>query len=146
MPTIEATTQIAAPPDAVTEVLLDADLAPQWTAGLERLEFVSGVPGEAGCVGRAHYRRGRRRSTLVDVLEVVIPQEFYQSRLSGGGIAATVETTLTPVGEGTTEISIRWNGTGTTPLTRLILPLMKRRIARAAADDLASLRQLVEGG
>lgn len=144
MPTVEAATRIGAPPDVVTGVLLDADLAPEWTAGLERLELVDGVPGEAGCVGHAHYRQGGRNYTLVDVLEESIPGEFYRSSISGGGIAATVETTLAAVGDDATAILIRWTGRGTNPLTRVTLPLMKRRIARAAAEDLASLRRLVE--
>lgn len=144
MPTIEAATRIEAPPDVVTGVLLDAGLAPEWTAGLERLELVDGVPGEAGCVGLAHYRQGGRTYTLVDVLEESVPGESYRSHILGGGIAATVETTLAAVGEGATVISIRWIGRGTNPLTRMTLPLMKRRIARAAAEDLASLRRLVE--
>jgi len=144
MPTVETATEIEAPPDVVTGVLLDADLAPQWTAGLERLELVDGVPGEAGCVGHAHYRQGSRSYTLVDVLEESVPGEFYRARISGAGIAATVETTLAAVGEDATSISIRWVGRGTNPITRMTLPLMKRRIARAAAEDLASLRRLVE--
>ena len=144
MPVVEARTRIKAPPERVTSVLLDADLAPEWTAGLERIELIDGVSGEAGCVGHAHYRQGGRDYTLVDVLEEAVPARFYRSRISGSGIAATVETTLTAVGDGATVISIRWTGRGTNPLTRLALPLIKHRIARAAADDLASLRRLVE--
>ena len=53
---MESSIRIGVPPDEVTRILLDADLAPQWTAGLELIE---GEPGQAGSVGHAHYLEGR---------------------------------------------------------------------------------------
>ena len=40
MPTVESSIRIGVPPSEVTRVLLDADLAPRWTTGLERLELI----------------------------------------------------------------------------------------------------------
>lgn len=144
MPSVEATVRIATPPDAVAGVLLDTTLAPLWTAGLERLELVEGEPGEPGCVGHAHYVEGRRRYVLVDVLEQVIPNRRFVSRVTGGGIAAVVQTDLVPVAEGETDLTIRWKGRGTNPLTRLILPMMRRRIRKRTTADLNALKQLAE--
>lgn len=58
MPTVESSIRIGVPPDEVTRILLDADLAPQWTAGLERLELTERELGQAGSVGHAHYLEG----------------------------------------------------------------------------------------
>lgn len=145
MPTVDVTMRIRVPPETVARVLLDAAKAPLWTAGLERLELVSGKPGEAGCVGRAHYLEGGRRYVLEDVLEKVTPNRRYVARVAGGGIVANVETTLDPIGHGETLLTLRWKGRGTNPLTRVLLPFMKRRIARRAGADLCSLRDLAEG-
>jgi hypothetical protein len=86
------------------------------------LELVSGKPGEAGCVGRAHYLEGGRRYVLEDVLVKVTPGRRYVARVTGGGIVADVETTLDPIGHGETLLTLRWRGRGTTPLTKILLP------------------------
>lgn len=144
MPVIERTIRIGVPPEAVARVLLDADLAPQWTAGLERMEVVAGELGQPGCVGHAHYVENGRRYVLEDVLLDVTPNRRYRSRVRGGGIAATIETTLEPVGDGQTRLTLRWSGRGSNPLTLIALLLMKRRIAQRTDADLRSLRRLAE--
>lgn len=146
MPTVELSVRIDAPPEAVTAVLLDADRAPEWTTGLERFDVVEGEPGQVGSIGHAHYVESGRRYTLVDVLEEATPDGHYRSRLTGGGIEATVETTLVPIGETATRLTLRWDGRGTTLLTRLVLPFMKRRIRRRAEIDLAKLARIVAPG
>ena len=142
MSTVETRVDIAAPPEAVASVLLDADLAPLWTRGLDRLELVEGAVGEAGSVGLAHYVEGRRH-TLRDRLISVTPCRHYVSEISGGGLKATVETSLEPFEDGT-RMSVRWVGRGTNFITRLTIPLMKPLISKRSEDDLRSLRRLVE--
>ena len=134
---------IEAPPESVASVLLDADLAPMWTRGLDRLELVEGAIGEAGSVGLAHYVEGRRRYTLRDRLISVTPCRHYVSEITGGGLKATVETTLEPSADGT-RMSVRWIGRGTNLITRLTLSLMTPLISKRSEDDLRSLRRLVE--
>ena len=146
MPTVERSIRIGVPPSEVTRILLDADLAPLWTVGLERLELVEGEPGQAGSVGNAHYLEGGRRHTLVDVLEEVTPGRYYRSQVTGGGITATVKTTLEPVGSDATQLTMRWVGKGTNPFTWAALVLMKRRITQRTESDLKSLRDLAEKG
>lgn len=144
MPTVEVSVLIAADPIAIETVLLDADLAPLWTSGLERLELVHGHAGEAGSVGHAHYREGSRRYLLTDVLEEVEPARRYVSRVSGGGIRARIETLLQPVGKHDTRMTLRWSGRGTNPLTFLVLPFMGRRVRQRSQADLEALKALVE--
>jgi len=144
MPTFEASVLIAAEPTAVETVLLDRDLAPRWTAGLERLELVEGRPGEPGSIGHAHYREGGRRYVLTDVLEEVEPARRYVSTVSGGGIRARVETVLEPVGQHETRMLVRWSGRGTNPVTLLVLPFLRRRVRQRSEADLEALKALVE--
>ena len=143
VPTVETCISISAPPESVASVLLDADLAPMWTRGLERLELVEGAIGEPGSVGVAHYVEGRRRYTLRDRLISVDSCRHYVSEITGGGLEATVETTLEPFADGTL-MSVRWVGRGTTFITRVTLPLMKPLITKRSEDDLRSLRRIVE--
>ena len=143
MTTIEASVEIAAPPSVVSEVLLDIDAAPLWTTGLERVEVIEGSVGEPGCVGHAHYVEGGRRYVLEDRLIEAEPGSHFTSELRGGGLMATVETSLDEIPIGT-RLTIRWRGTGTTVLTRLALPFMGRRVTRRMREDLDALRRLVE--
>jgi len=143
MPTIETRVDIAAPSESVASVLLDADLAPMWTRGLDRLELIEGAVGEAGSVGLAHYVEGRRKYTLRDRLISATPCRHYVSQITGGGLKATVETSLEPLADGT-RMSVRWVGRGTNLITRLTIPLMKPLISKRSEDDLRSLRRLVE--
>ena len=143
MPVVTASVHIAAPPEAVGVVLLDAEAAPLWTADLVRLELIEGKVGEPGSVGHAHYGRGKRSYVLEDRLVSVDPNRRYLSQIVGGGLTANVETTLERTGDGT-NMTITWTGAGTNPTTRLALSLMKRRIARRIRQDLDALCALVE--
>ena len=140
---VEATVEIGATPEAVTAVLLDADLAPQWTSDLERLEVVEGVPGEPGCLGRAHYRQGRRRSVLEDRLVEAVPNRRYRSHIVGDGMEIDVRTELIPIDRGT-RLRLIWDGKASGRLGRIALRAMRARIRRRAIADLRSLQRVVE--
>jgi hypothetical protein len=143
MPTIEESIDISASPSAVSTVLLDVDAAPLWTSGLERLELIDGRAGEPGSVGHAHYVEGSRRYILEDCLVEATPGERFKSKIRGGGLKATVETHLEQIPSGT-RLRIRWSGTGTNPLTKTLLPFLKRQMSRRTREDLQALRNLVE--
>jgi len=68
----------------------------------------------------------------------------YVSRVSGDALTAEVVPTLTPR-DGGTQLELSWTGTGKTPLLRVLLPFMRRKIARQALADLVKLKDLVEG-
>jgi carbon monoxide dehydrogenase subunit G len=135
---------IAATPEQIGAVLHDADAAPRWTEGLERMEVTEGEPGVAGSVGLAHYEEGGRRYTMIDRLLEVDPGRYYRSEITGGGLRAIVETTLEPVAHGT-RVTISWAGRGTNPVTTLLLAFMGSRVRQRALSDLEALRDLVEG-
>ena len=144
MVTVRATVRTTASVDDVVAVILDADLAPLWTDGLERLELVSGIPGEPGCVGKAHYRGSLGRTTVMtDTLEAVDPGRYYRSVVAGGPITATVETFLEPAGSGT-EISILWTGDGSHLVANVTMRMLQRGLQRRVRDDLEALARLAE--
>ena len=143
VPRIEETTDIAASPSAVSDVLLDIDAAPLWTSGLERLELVEGVAGEPGSLGQAHYVEGSRRYVVEDRLIEASPGRHFKSEIRGGGMRATVETTLNEIPSGT-RVTIRWVGTGTNPVTKLMLALLRRQVRKRTREDMHALRDLVE--
>ncbi|MGB2959464.1 MAG: SRPBCC family protein [Bacteroidota bacterium] len=143
MPTIETTVEIVQPPEIVAEAFLDPANAVHWTTDLERLEVISGNPGEVGSAAHLHYAQKGRPHVLVDVLEETVPNQYFRSRVEGGGLKAHVETWLRRRND-RTEVTIRWRGSGTRLVTRLLLPLLRGAIRRRTQSDLATFKKLVE--
>ena len=114
-----------------------------WTRHLEKFEVVRGSIEEPGALARLLFRKKGRRYTLEDELLETEPGRRYQSRVSGHGITAMVETRLEPQDEGT-RIKLAWDGRGTSPLYNLILLLLRRKIRREAFIELADFKKLVE--
>lgn len=131
-------------PEEIMAVILDPEQAVHWTSDLERFEVVSGKPGEVGSTARLHYREGGRAHVMQDTLLEADPLRRYVSQVSGEALSARVETTLAPQQCGGTRVAVRWTGEGKPHFLRLLLPLMRRSIARQAQADLAKLKRLVE--
>ena len=143
MPTIETTVAIARKPQTIAEAFLNPDNAVYWTTDLERFEVISREPGEVGSIAHLHYVQNDRRYVLEDVLEEMIPNQYFKSRVTGGGITAQVETWLREQ-NGSTLVKLRWSGSGTALLTRLLLPFMRGSIAKQTKRELETFRDLVE--
>jgi hypothetical protein len=143
MPTIETSVHIDQPPEIVAQAFMDPSNAPLWTTDLERFEVISREPGEIGSVAHLHYRQGGRSYVMEDVLEEMIPNQYFKSRVSGNGIVASVETWLQMV-DGGTEVRIRWSGSGASLPMRIILTFMKGNIKRQTKLELEKFKALVE--
>ena len=134
---------IARPPEDIARIFLDPEKAPRWNAGLERFEVLSETPGLVGSKARLHFVQGGRRYVMEDELLEVEPERRYLSRVSGDMLEAEIETLLVPTDSGTL-VTVRWTGSGKKPLLRLLLPLMRRSLARQTLADLTKLRELAE--
>jgi hypothetical protein len=143
MPVIEAAVVIKRPPETVAAALLDPETALHWTTDLERFEVISRQPGEVGSVARLHYRQGDQAYMMEDVLEAMIPGQYFKSRVSGQGMTAQVETWLEKVESGTA-MRLRWAGTSSNLLIKLMMNLNRGAILRQTRNELEKFRELVE--
>jgi hypothetical protein len=143
MPTIETSIEIARPPETVAEAFLDPVNATYWEKDLKRFEVISRKPGEVGSLAHLHYVQGGRSYVLEDVLEAMVPNRYFRSKVTGAGLEARVETWLREK-NGHTVVTMRWAGSGTTWVTRLMLPFMRRALVRQTRSELETFKSLVE--
>ena len=143
MITSRSSITIARRPEDIVRIFLDPEKAPLWNTGLERFEVLSETPGLVGSKARLHFVQGGRRYVMEDELLEVEPERRYLSRVSGDMLEAEIETLLVPTDSGTL-VTVRWAGSGKKPLLRLLLPLMRRSLARQTLADLAKLKKLTE--
>jgi uncharacterized protein YndB with AHSA1/START domain len=141
--TIQSSIVIDRPPEEVSRVILDPEKAVLWTTDLERFEVLSQTMGLVGSRARLHYLQKGKRYVMEEVLLAVDPNRRYLSKVSGDAIEAEVETTLVPTNGGT-QVTVRWTGSGRPLLLRMVIPLMRRSIARQSLVDLLKLKGLVE--
>lgn len=141
--TVTASITIECPPWEVAAVLLDPEKAVLWNSDLEQFEVLTEAPGLVGSRARLHYVQNGVSYVMEDELLAVEPNRRYLSRVTGDALEAEIETLLLPTNGGT-EVTLRWSGTGRPLLLRLMLPFMRRTIARGIAADLAKLRDVVE--
>ena len=140
---VQISIKIDRPPEDIAAVLLDAEKAVLWTSNLEKFEVLASPPGLVGSKARLHYKEGNKRYVMEDELLEVEPNRRFLSRVIGDAIEAEVETILRPI-NGSTQVNVRWSGSGKPLFLRLLLPFMRRSIAHQAHKDLMKLKALVE--
>jgi hypothetical protein len=141
--TFNISARIKRPVDIVEAALSRPDNFPFWTKNLERFEVVSGTAMAPGAIGRLHYNENGRRYVLEDRLIEVDPGQRYVSKVSGEAIEARVETNLRSLGDAT-DVSINWSGKARKFPLSILLPLLRRRMAARAQQELDIFAQLVE--
>jgi uncharacterized membrane protein len=143
MAKFEISTVINSPIDIVYQAFVDTDNMLKWTKDLEKIEIVKGKFGEIGSAMQLHYNKKGRKSILQDTLEYIDPKRKIKSRVTGGGLNASVETTFYATNDRTI-ITMLWNGKGNNIIVTTILSILKNKIKREAQSELNLFRELVE--
>jgi uncharacterized protein YndB with AHSA1/START domain len=137
-------TVIERPVQAVAEYAADPANAPQWYSNIESIEWRSYPPAvEVGAdvAFVAHFMRRRLEYTyrFVDV----VAGERVVMRTEQGPFPMETTYTWSPVGEGTTRMTLRNRG-APSGFSRLAAPFLTRAMRRANRKDLAALKIILE--
>jgi hypothetical protein len=114
-----------------------------WMRYLEKMEVVKGEFGEVGAIAHLHYLEKGRSYILEDKMLSYEEGKKIVSQVSGQGMNIEVETTFDSL-QASTKISMSWNGTSKSFITRFFLRLMRGKIAKQAQAELDNFKNLVE--
>ncbi|MFX1316335.1 MAG: SRPBCC family protein [Promethearchaeota archaeon] len=137
------TTTINQPQDVVWNAFIDPQNMTHWTRYLEKVEVIKGKLGEIGAISHLHYLEKGRSYILEDKMLAYEEGKRIVSQVSGEGMIIEVETNLESLQNGT-KMSMTWNGTSKSLITRIILRLMQSKITKQAQSELDTFKTLVE--
>ncbi len=118
------------PTEIVVKALMNPNNFHYWQTDLERFEIIKLKPGMVSSIGHLHYSQKGHSYILEDKMIYCEPGKKYVSQVTGDVIEAQVATTLNSI-DNKTEMSISWSGKGKNILTKLLLPLSRKKNDRA---------------
>ena len=143
MPDFKISINIKQPSDIVWKAFIDPENMLHYTKYLERVEVIQGKFGEIGAIAHLHYLEKGHSYVLEDKLVDYEEGKKIGSQVSGQGMIIDVENHFESVLEGS-KITMRWNGTSKSFLTRIILKLMQKKIVKHAREELLAFKRLTE--
>lgn len=159
LPTVEASIDIAAPPEAVWALVADPLLMPELSSELQAVEWLDGTDSAAvGARFRGHNRHQAlgEWSTTCHVVECDRPRVFSWAVEDPDNPTATWRFTLEPVGEGTRLTQWVRMGPGRSGLSLAIeqMPDKEEKIVfvrlrefeQGIVGNLDAIKRRVEGG
>lgn len=142
----EVRTQVAATPAEAFEVFIDVGRMDEWLQGFQRIENISGAPGEVGSHWRLHFV-DEQGGPVVFEEEITgfIPGELFSYR--GDSPFASLESTteFEPAGGGT-RITMTADLEGKGVLWRSMMALSRGQLKARSEADFARLKRLIESG
>ena len=135
------------PPEDVFAILTDPTLSPKWSANAVKGELITPGPPGIGSRRRAVVKSPLGRGTTESVMEITAlePKRMVALKLVESPIAGDARTryTLTPVGNGSTQLEWTWEMQLTGPLRLIERPLVAL-FGRGFQRDLANLKRMME--
>jgi hypothetical protein len=143
MSAFENTTTISRPVDEVFGYLAAAENVRRWNYAIEQTKKVT--PGPVG-VGTVYQQTRTIPSRSQEEFEVVVFQPPVELALDGtfGPFRARTSYLLEPLADGT-RLTNRWVLTPTSAPLRLLGPVAIPRVKAAVAQNLHTLKQILEG-
>ena len=142
MAAFENTVTITRPVEEVFTYLADAENLPQWNYAIEQTRKIS--PGPVG-VGTVYRQTRTLPGRSQEDFEIVVFQPPGQLALDGtfGPFKARASYLLEPAASGTT-LTNKWDLQPTSAPLRLLGPLAIPKVRSAVAENLRTLKQILE--
>jgi hypothetical protein len=131
------------PVTAVADYAIDPTNAPAWYANIESVEWETPPPARIGSKVTFAARFLGRRLVYTYEFDDVVANERLVMRTTQGPFPMETTYTWSPVGEGSTHMTLRNRGEPA-GFSKLAAPFMAAAIRRANRNDLAKLRSILE--
>jgi uncharacterized membrane protein len=123
----------------------DPDNLPRWLTGLQRIEPVSGPPGEVGSVSRHVYLEKGRIVELIETVTAVEPEKHFAGRIEGQGVDCAIHVDFIDRGDKTgVRMGSEFRPRGL--MMKLMMPFFKGHVRKRQEGDLRKFKELVEAG
>lgn len=139
------TTTIQQPIKQVYALLLDESKVNLWLKGLQKIETISGTPGEAGFKGKYTFVENNRTVIFHEEITEVDPGQSFSSIMHSDGLIMEGHTKLEDL-SGSTRLIVHQNVRGKTFFMKLMMPFLKGMMRKRQAEDFYRFKQLVEDG
>lgn len=139
------TTTIQQPIEQVYALLSDESKVNLWLKGLQKIETISGTPGEAGFKGKYTFMENNRTVIFHEEITAVEPGRSFSARMQSDDLIMEGHTQLEDLG-GSTRLTVHQKVKGKSFFMKLMMPFLKGMMRKRQAEDFYRFKQLAEGG
>lgn len=135
--------EIDRPVSEVYREYADPENLPRWLTGLQRIEHVSGTPGEVGSISKHVYLEKGRIIEMVETVTAHEPEKHFAGELETGGMQCRIYVDFVDQGDSTL-MRLRSDFRSQSLMMKLMMPFMKGHIRERQEGDLKKFKALVE--
>jgi uncharacterized membrane protein len=136
--------QIDKPVKEVYRVFKDPDNMPHWLTGFQRMEPISGTPGEVGSKSRQIYLERGKTVELIETITAHVPEKHFAGTIEGPGINVLMEIDFIAKGDDCTILRWRANTQSQGFMMSLMMPFIRGKVHERQVGDLHKFKRLVE--
>ena len=125
-------------------VIQDEEKMPEWLTGFQKMEHVSGTPGKVGAVSNVFFDNDGQIVTIQETITEIVPGESIAMSYTSDFMDMDYKLSMTFI-NGMTKISSNTVAEGNGIISKSIIALMGKSIKGQEEENLANLKQTIEG-
>ena len=142
MATFQSKATFEAPIEKVYDLMADITKAPNWITGLQKIEPLSGTPGQAGFEARYIFEENGKTVLFQEKVTKVDPYKYMAFQLEGPNINMQTEAHFKNLGDRTEVLYVN-KAKGSNLGMKIFLPLLKSMMKKRQQADFEKFRSLL---
>lgn len=124
-------------------VLQDTEKLSEWLSGFQKLEHISGSPGEIGAVSKVYFEENGQDMAIKETISNVVPNEYMSMLYESDFMNMNYELKLTSV-NGQTKLTSNTVAEGNGVISKSIMALMGSMLKEQEESNLSNLKKTIE--
>jgi carbon monoxide dehydrogenase subunit G len=125
------------------EVLQDVEKLPEWLQGFQKIEHISGTPGEVGAVSMVYFDYEGESMSIKETITNVVPNESISMLYESEFMNMEYKLSFTSINK-TTKIITITTAEGNGIISKSILALMGSTLKHQEEENLINLKKAIE--